>query len=74
MAGELEIIATTQDHVERLGRNKFLQKIMYHAGKYEWDCILDLYAAVIKAIECREKSWDETFQDVEHMILSLRGL
>ncbi len=45
---------------------------MYHAGKYEWDCVLDLYAAVIKAIECGEKAWDETFQDVEHMTLSLR--
>ena len=72
VAGELEIIALTVDMVEKLGRQNFLQKMMYHAGKYEWDCLLDLYAAVIKSIESGEKSWDDNFQDIEHMILSLR--
>ncbi len=63
------IIATTQIDIERLGNHMYLQKMMYHARNYELECLLDLYAAVITAIKCGERSWDETFQDVEHMAL-----
>ncbi len=34
--------------------------------------ILDLYAAIIKAIEFGEKSWVDSFQDLEHMVLGMR--
>jgi hypothetical protein len=72
VVGEVEIIATTLDVVERKGREALLQKILYHAGKFEWNFILDLYAAIIKAVEFGEKSWEDSFQDLEHMVLGMR--
>ena len=58
--------------MEQKGRLCFLQKMMYHAGKFEWAALLDLYAAVIKAIEFGEKTWDDNFQEIEHMVLGMR--
>ena len=72
VAGEIEIISQTVDAVERRGRENMLRRIMYHAGKYDWRFILDFYAAVIKSIEYGEKSWGDSFQDVEHMVLGMR--
>ncbi len=55
-AGEVEIISTTVDEVERKGGELLLQKMPYHAGKLEWNFVLDLYAAVIKSIQFGEIS------------------
>ena len=58
--------------VERKGRETLLQKILYHS--VQWKAILDLYAAIIKAIEFGEKTWGDSFQDIEHMVLGMRPL
>ncbi len=55
-AGEVEIISTMVDEVERKGHELLLEKMLYHAGKVEWNFVLDLYEAVIKSIEFGEKS------------------
>ena len=72
VAGEVEIISTTDEVVERKGRENLLRRIMYHAGKYDWAYILDFYAAVIKSIESGEKEWGDSFQEIEHMVLGMR--
>ncbi len=71
-AGEVEIISTTLDGEERKGCELMLQKMLYHAGKFDWNYVLDLYAAVIKSIEFGAKSWGDNFQELEHMILGMR--
>lgn len=71
--GELEILSGGSiSKIEKEGRERLLKRILYHSGHFDWQCMLDLYAAVIKKIESGERSWAADFTDLEHMILTMR--
>ncbi len=71
-----EIICTSLDIIEKRGRVRLFQKMMYHAGKFEWSAMLDFYAAVITVVESGKKTWDDSmnFQDIEHIVLGMQPL
>ncbi len=72
MLGELEIISSENiSVVERDGRQDLLKCILYHAGHFEWHCMLDLYVGVIKKIESGERTLATDFSDLEHMLLTI---
>ncbi len=78
MLGELEIISSENiSVVERDGRQNLMKCILYHAGYFEWHCMLDLitrldlYAGLIKKIESGERTLSSDFSDLEHMLLTM---
>ena len=43
------------------GRLDLLENILYLAGYYEWQGILQLFATIINQIEMGAKDWDSDF-------------
>ena len=51
VAGELEIVLSFTNKVEREERIRFLRDLMYYASKFEFKVLLDWYAAVMRELE-----------------------
>ena len=71
VAGELEIILTKQILVsEKLGRLRFLKKIMYFSTIYEWKALLKFYAAWVRRIEIGLNAWSNSSVEIETLMLT----
>jgi hypothetical protein len=58
VAGEMEIITHPGiSEEERMGRCHLLKKIAYYHPIYEWNALLNLYAAVLRRIELGQATW-----------------
>ena len=57
VAGELEILMTNISKSEFKGRRRFLKKIVYFASLYDWNRLLQYYAAWLRRIEMGMDSW-----------------
>ena len=77
VAGELGLILGNEgkrvSEAVRISRMKLLEKIMYHAGNYQWQAVKTLYLAIVKEIYVRKtrkwESWDRDITRMEKMIL-----
>lgn len=59
-AGELEIIRNCKiSKAEREGRLALLNKICYYASEFDWQVLLNFYAAWVKLIEKGENKWGD---------------
>ena len=71
VAGELEIILSKQIPVsEKLGRLRFLKKIMYFSTIYEWKALLKFYAAWVRRIEIGLNTWSDSSVEIETPMLT----
>ena len=71
VAGELEIILSKQIPVsEKLGRLRFLKKIMYVSTIYEWKALLKFYAACVRRIEIGLNTWSDSSVQIETPMLT----
>ena len=70
--GELEIITSGNvSEIEQSSRLLLLKTMLYYAGNYSWASILDLYAAILQKIELGKANWGDSFDRLEHMILTM---
>ncbi len=73
VVGELEIITSSNiSEIEQSSRLLLLKTLMYYAGNYTWSSILDLYASILQKIELGKAQWGDSFERLEHMILTMR--
>lgn len=71
VAGELEIILGKRiPAAEKLGRLRFLKKIMYLANTYEWSALLKFYAAWVRRIEVGLTAWSDDPSEIENLMLA----
>ena len=71
LAGEISIIAADDlSESERKGRLDLLKKIIYYSNTYEFKGLKAFYAALLREIELKEKSWSDDPQQIETAILS----
>ena len=71
VAGEIEIILSKHTSAaDKLGRLRFLKKIMYFANIYEWKALLRFYAAWVRRIEIGLSSWSDSSVELETPMLT----
>ena len=71
MAGEISIIAADDlSESVRKGRLDLLKKIIYYSNTYEFKGLKAFYAAWLREIELKKKSWSDDPQQIETAILS----
>ena len=71
VAGELEIILSKRiPAAEKIGRLKFLKKIMYFSNIYEWKALLKFYAAWVRRIEIGLNNWSDNSVEIETPMLT----
>ena len=71
LAGEISIIAADDlSESERKGRLDLLKKIIYYSNTYEFKGLKAFYAAWLREIELKKKSWSDDPQQIETAILS----
>ena len=71
LAGEISIIAADDlSESERKGHVDLLKKIIYYSKTYEFNGLIAFYAAWLREIELKKKSWSDDPQQIEAAILS----
>ena len=71
VAGELEIILSKRTPTaDKLGRLKFLNKIMCFSNIYEWKALLKFYAAWVRRIEIGLNNWSDNSVEIETPMLT----
>ena len=69
MAGELEIISSDNiKSVERDSRLAFKKK--WYSSIYQWQALLDFYAAFVRQVELGQKKWGDDTVRLEVQLLS----
>ena len=71
LAGEISIIAADDlSESERKGRLDLLKKIIYYSNTYEFKGLKAFYAAWLREIKLKKKSWSDDPKQIETAILS----
>ena len=70
VAGELEIISSCKNVLEKEGRLQLLKKMSYYYELYDWKALLQFYAAWIRRIESGQNVWGDDPSDIETPLLA----
>ena len=69
--GELEIISKSSiNKTERQRRMTLLKNMLYLAGAYDWQILLNVYAAVLGRIERGMDGWASDFSQLTQVVLA----